>query len=59
MGAATYGRKGFKERARASGERPIGAHSRRQQYNRPHAKPTLPHKGLLSKGTHMRKAWTE
>ena len=33
MGAAAYGGKGFKERARVSGERPIGAASCRQQYN--------------------------
>ena len=32
MGTAAYGGKGFKERARVSGERPIGAASFRQQY---------------------------
>ena len=31
MGTATYGGKGFKERSRASGERPSGAASFRQQ----------------------------
>ena len=34
MGAAAYGGGGFKERAAASGERPIGAASCRQEYNR-------------------------
>ena len=32
-GAAAYGGKGFKERARVRGERPIGVASRRQQHN--------------------------
>ena len=42
MGAAANGGKGFKERARVCGERPIGAASCRQQYNcttRRHASP--------------------
>ena len=33
LGAATYGGKGFQERARVSGERPIGAASCRQEHN--------------------------
>ena len=31
MGAAAYGGKGFKERARVSGQRPVGSASCRQQ----------------------------
>ena len=42
MGAAAYGGKGFRERARVSGERPIGAASCRQQYNQASCQPPPP-----------------
>ena len=41
MGAATFGGKGFKERVRVSGERPIGATSCRQQYTQATCQPSL------------------
>ena len=42
MGAATYGRQGFKGRARVSGERPMGAASGRQQHNQASFQPPPP-----------------
>ena len=42
IGAATYGGKGFNERARVSGERPMGAASYRQQYNQASCQPPPP-----------------
>ena len=42
MGAAAYGGKGFKGRARISGERPIGAASCRQQHNQVSFRPPPP-----------------
>ena len=41
MGAAAYGGKRFKERARVSGERLIGAASCRQQHNQASCQPGL------------------
>ena len=44
MGTATQGGKGFKERARVSGERPGGAASCRQQYSQASCQtPPYPH----------------
>ena len=45
MGAPAYSGRGFKERARVSGERPIGAASCGQQYNQTSCQP-LPPEGL-------------
>ena len=42
MGAAACGGRGFKARARVSGERPIGAASCRQQHNEVSCKPLGP-----------------
>ena len=42
MGAAAYGGKGLKERARVSGERPTGTASFRQQYNQASCHPPPP-----------------
>ena len=42
MGAAAYRGKGFKERARVSSGRPIGAASCRQQYNQASCQPPPP-----------------
>ena len=41
IGAAACGGNSFKESARASGERPIGATSCRQQYNHARTPPSL------------------
>ena len=51
MGATGYGGKGFKERARVSGKRPIGPASRKQQHkqaacqNSHHYSVMYPHRG--------------
>ena len=42
MGAAAYGGKGFKEREKVSGERPIGAVSCRQGYSQATCQPPPP-----------------
>ena len=42
MGAAAYGGRGFKERARVSGEMSMGADSCRQQYNQASCQPRTP-----------------
>ena len=42
MGAAAHGGRGFKGRAEVSGERPIGAASRRQQHNQVSCQPPPP-----------------
>ena len=42
MGATAYGGKRFRERARVSGERPIGAASYRQHYNQASCQTPLP-----------------
>ena len=60
MGTAAYGGKGFKERARVSGERPIGAASFRQQYIQascqfPHPLAPLVHANGLSPCTTLQR----
>ena len=45
MGAAADGGRGFKERARVSGEKPIGAARCRQQHNQASCQPPPPPDG--------------
>ena len=56
MGAADYGGNGFKGRARASGERPMGAARCRQQHNQASCQPLLP-PGMHWKGVERHDLW--